>query len=470
MFDLRHEQKTSRSCITLLLAVAGIGGAAHAQGTFSWQQVMPAHSPSPRGGSNGVLPVAHDPVRQVTLLQGGVNTPLPQNETWQWDGVDWTQRFPAHAPQPGSGNLCFHAGLGQLVHVGGPNGQVETWSWDGQDWIDRTGAVLPPNRAGHGLACDAQRQRLVLFGGDWNGMFRQDTWTWDGTQWTLAGSGGPSPRSGAGMVYDAAHQCVVLFGGLSANGWTALADTWTWDGMQWTQRTTAHAPSARQAASMVFDAARQLVVLWGGGGNFVETNETWLWDGTDWQQLATTNAPSARAYQGLAYDLARDRLVMFGGAGLGGPRNDTWELIAGTGPAATYTTFGAGCAGWAGMPWLTANGMRPLLGQPFPVFLYNLPPDHSTLSWIGLSNTSWAGNPLPLDLAPIGAPGCTLLAAPDVAQPVFNWGGYATWTWLVPAQPTLAGLHFYNQAAAIDHSNALGLVFTNAGDGRLGAH
>jgi hypothetical protein len=64
-----------------------------------------------------------------------------------------------------------------------------------------------------------------------------------------------------GMAYDATHGQVVLFGGF---GTGYLGDTWTWDGTDWTQRTSAHAPSPREAMSMAYDAAHGQVVLFGG--------------------------------------------------------------------------------------------------------------------------------------------------------------------------------------------------------------
>ena len=42
----------------------------------------------------------------------------------------------------------------------------------------------------------------------------------------------PSPRYDAGMAYDAARGQVVLFGGQDA--FSFFGDTWTWDGAAWT--------------------------------------------------------------------------------------------------------------------------------------------------------------------------------------------------------------------------------------------
>src|SRR5262249_5957183 len=48
----------------------------------------------------------------------------------------------------------------------------DTWEWDGIDWTQRAPASSPPARSGHVLAFDASRGRTVLFGSSSFG----DTW------------------------------------------------------------------------------------------------------------------------------------------------------------------------------------------------------------------------------------------------------------------------------------------------------
>src|SRR5438128_4978378 len=89
----------------------------------------------------------------------------------------------------------------------------------------------------------------------------------------------PSPRYDAGMAYDAARGQVVLFGGQDASSF--FGDTWTWDGAAWTLRTPAHSPPPMCCMGMAYDAARGQVVLF-GGYDFAPIGDTWTWDGTDW--------------------------------------------------------------------------------------------------------------------------------------------------------------------------------------------
>ena len=59
----------------------------------------------------------------------------------------------------------------------------------------------------------------------------RDTWLWRARAWTeQAPPVSPSERSAAGMAYDAARKQVVMFGGsqLTPTSRIQLGDTWTW--------------------------------------------------------------------------------------------------------------------------------------------------------------------------------------------------------------------------------------------------
>lgn len=94
----------------------------------------------------------------------------------------------------------------------------------------------PPTRSLVQTAADERDHTIVMFGG----VGFNDTWTWDGTQWTQQqprhspaerSSTGPMP----GLAYDARRGEVVLFGGQGLFG-PPLNDTWTWIGRDWTER------------------------------------------------------------------------------------------------------------------------------------------------------------------------------------------------------------------------------------------
>jgi hypothetical protein len=70
---------------------------------------------------------------------------------------------------------------------------------------------------------------------------------------------------------------------------------------------------------------------------------------------------------------------------------------------------------------------------------------------LGLDATAWAGQPLPLPLAPLGWPAaCLLHVAPlDLAAVTLDGYGRGQWTAAFPSSPTLAGSTLYLQALAV---------------------
>ena len=96
------------------------------------------------------------------------------------------------------------------------------------------------------------------------------------------------------MAFDANRNRIVLFGGF--DGLTQLQDTWEWDGTAWLQRTPADLPPARQDAAFAHDSARGRTVLFSGlGGSCNGLDDLWEWDGTDWHPgpAAADSADSA---------------------------------------------------------------------------------------------------------------------------------------------------------------------------------
>ncbi len=87
---------------------------------------------------------------------------------------------------------------------------------------------------------------------------------------------------------------------------------------------------------------------------------------------------------------------------------------AGPGPVAGY---GVGCEG-LGASWAS----MPQTGHPFAATLSGATPNTLAVFWLGLSATTWNGLPLPLDLTPLGAPACSVLAAMDLVYPAVTDG------------------------------------------------
>jgi len=134
----------------------------------------------------------------------------------------------------------------------------------------------------------------------------------------------PEPRDAAAVAYDAARQVVVMFGG-SVGRHGLSNDTWTWDGAKWRKESPAQAPSPRLGAAMAYDSILRQVVLFGGSTGNDKVGDTWTWDGKSWRQQHPARSPAARIAPAMAYDEARQALVLFGGTSKDGLRlTDTW--------------------------------------------------------------------------------------------------------------------------------------------------
>jgi hypothetical protein len=227
----------------------------------------------------------------------------------------WTQKQDVGASSRVSHGLTYDAERNRVLLFGGdPGGPplADTWSWDGNLWT-QVADTGPSARWGLAMslaaAPDASRKLVVLFGGASGSNLFADTWTWDGTEWTQIADTGPTARRAHALAYDSARNRVVLFGGSTAAN-PAVGDTWEWDGTEWTQVQDV-GPSARRAHAMAFDPTASRVVLFGGGNaNGAGLGDTWLWDGTDWTQAADTG-PDPRAQSAM---VAAATIVLFGGA------------------------------------------------------------------------------------------------------------------------------------------------------------
>jgi hypothetical protein len=280
------------------------------------------------------------------------------------------------------------------------------------------GAAGPGARYASGMVFDAARAQLVLFGGGDGAAEPNDisggTWTFDGSSWRLAAATGAGARDSQQMVYDSARQRLVMFGGrvnTPPDPAAYLADTWEWDGAAWTQVFPAHAPPARSGGAMAYDAARQRVVLFGGGaGPSAVYGDLWEYDGNDWTQRTFGAAvPGPRTGARMVYDTPRGVCVMVGGSSGADLYPETWEFdgtvwtlraasLPGVDPSAmviaydsarhlTIVTDGAlgALREWDGTAWRTlAPAGAPAGARPWPGIAYD--PVHDALVVQGGAN------------------------------------------------------------------------------------
>lgn len=122
---------------------------------------------------------------------------------------------------------------------------------------------------------------------------------------------------------------------------------------------------------------------------------------------------------------------------------------------------GPGCAGTFGTPLLTASA--PELGKPVALRCANLRPGQQGLFALGVSSTNYQGLPLPLDLTPLGMPGCFARTSAESLLIGTNTNGVLDTTIPMPTTPATLGFQFFVQAFSQDPLiNAFGAAASNA--------
>ncbi len=134
--------------------------------------------------------------------------------------------------------------------------------------------------------------------------------------------------------------------------------------------------------------------------------------------------------------------------------------------AQSYSYFGSGCP--VVPPMLVHRG-TPALGTPFRLDVALARPSTIGAVLVGGSRSLWGSIPLPLDLTGLGAPGCLLLASPDLVLGLqTDAAGDATAVFVIPPLPSLLGQSFHDQALIVDPgANALGIATTRGGTGTI---
>jgi hypothetical protein len=227
-------------------------------------------------------------------------------------------------------SFAYDPALHEVVLFGGDNGRVvlgDTWVHLHRGWVRQHPVHSPSPRTGAAMVYDAATGQLLLFGGSAatgaGGGFFAGTWEWTGRDWRkLHPADSPAARRDGDLIYDAATQTVVMFGGYDGS---YLGDTWIWDGGTWNvhlepPEPVDGGPSPRDGGSFTFDAATGTGVLFGGFDGVNRFTGTWTWTGGpgsegSWalQQPATSPPDSAFGWMA-AYDAITQRVLLFGQA------------------------------------------------------------------------------------------------------------------------------------------------------------
>jgi hypothetical protein len=288
-----------------------------------WQRLDFPILPPPRRGFS----MTYNPINKIALVFGGSTSTSHGeiNELWLTNGQQWMEFQTPHTPEGRVGaGMAYDEARQAAVLFGGFDGWNlthfdDTWIFNGTDWTQQHPQNAPSPRTLAKMVYDPIRNKTYLFGGSFS--FEKwyevlgDMWAWDGLDWQqLFPSTLPPMRVDAQMVFDPVHQNILLFGGASVGA--RLYDTWIWDGGIWTEMHPMHHPSYfLEVSGMSYDESRQQVVLLGSDfSDNTENIQTWAWDGQDWTELDTMQVPPFEvAYSGeLVYLSGLQTVVVFG--------------------------------------------------------------------------------------------------------------------------------------------------------------
>lgn len=292
--------------------------------------------------------MANDPFRGVTVLFGGqINaqsgSPL-LNDTWEFDGTNWTQRFPATSPPARSqAQMVYDWSLRKAVLFGGQiytNLQMhitlDTWTWDGTNWQQ----IITPNTpdwtqpSPFGACYDIGNNEMLIFGGISSTGRVSELWAFKGTNWVQKTPAPPTPvaTTTTVMAYDGYRNVSVLLGANSQAyplPYTAAA-VWEWDGTAWHEKPQSGQVMAGASAidGAVYDSFRHETVLYGEVFGIIDGilsssytpypygyRFVWRWDGANWQAdpPTPTLGVTLQLYPSMVFDVDRNEIVLFGG-------------------------------------------------------------------------------------------------------------------------------------------------------------
>ena len=209
-----------------------------------------------------------------------------------------------------------------------------------------------------------------------------------------------------------------------------------------------------------------------GGDGLLSAQEGWSLAGTrDWGVYDLVSATwlhlAVPHHLGHGSDSVRIGDYLFVkacGNGSSATTYNTEFMVAMNGPSVVH--YGQGCPGTGGEPVLTAPGGPPAVGnQGFQVGVLGAAGAPALLA-LGLSSQLHQGLPLPLDLSPYGANGCSLNTSCDASSLLLiGPNGFGALTLPLPGSPSFAGFQFLAQWFVVDAAapNARSLAASQGG-------
>jgi Galactose oxidase, central domain len=262
------------------------------------------------------------------FLFGGRAGGEPLQDMWRFADGAWSE-IGAEGPSPRFGHNAAFVGE-RLLLFGGQGGQGvffnDLWSFDPatDSWRQLAeGGPAPSTRYGAGGT--AVGTTLAISHGFTDAGRFDDTWSFDRAWEDITPGGGPRPieRCLHRLTYVEGLDRLVLFGG-QTNGVPFLGDTWIFEpgSRNWTEMKRKGPPPRNLYAAGATD---DTLYVFGGHGADGELADLWSFDGARWSKVATEDPrPSARG--GVDFAVLGGSMLLFGGSDESGEREDLWEL------------------------------------------------------------------------------------------------------------------------------------------------
>jgi hypothetical protein len=322
--------------VLVLAFAAGAPGLAQTPGR-AWRELTPGEGPAPEARRNGTA--IHDPVGRRLIVFGGVSDSGHLNDVWAFDlaTLSWSRletRGTPPAARLGHDAVYDPQGHQMVVWAGQDNSRFfnDTWSLDltTLTWRDLSPPSRPQARYGSASVFDPLERRLLQFAGftDLSRRF-QDTQAFDldTSAWEDLTPSGEKPqvRCLLTAAYDAANRRMIVYGGQRSG---PLDDVWAFDigSRSWSDLTPSERPPGRFFASSFIDRRGRFFVF-GGRTAAGDDNETWAFDLETgrWSRVEIPGPPARNGMMG-AYVDDLDSFVFFGGISGGRLLADVWEL------------------------------------------------------------------------------------------------------------------------------------------------
>lgn len=309
----------------------------------------------------------YDQPRRRMVLFGGCPALYgmgAQSDVWELllgDTLTWREIHPLGEAVPGlhSFAAALDATRGRLLVFSGRDSfwgnapRAECWALqlaDPPSWsrID-TSAPRPSARYFSRAAYDDVRDRMILFGGTSDDVWRLDfAADPERTEVDPASGGAPFGLFGASATYDPTSLCTYLLGGRS--GYYVHGTFYPFDSgdlfgatlgafSMWRSVARSDPPLGRHGHSIILDPPGRRLLLWGGSAALQGDSSLWQLplEGTSpWSRLeADGPSPAPRYFHTATYDSRRHRVLAFGGMGQSGPLGDLWALSLDGSPAWT---------------------------------------------------------------------------------------------------------------------------------------